>query len=75
MIIRDPNLLRSLFALNGWQQKDVAYKLHMSQNSVVRMLKKYPVQRRTANQIADLVDKPVEELFEVAPKEHAVVVQ
>lgn len=64
MIVKDANLLRSLFVRRGMQQKDVAGALHMSQNSIVRMLKGYPVQRRTANQVAELVDQAVEELFD-----------
>ena len=66
-------MLKSLFVLNGWRQKDVAHRLSMAENSVGRILKPLPVTRRTAAQVSDLVDKPVDELFQDhAPKEVAV---
>jgi transcriptional regulator with XRE-family HTH domain len=73
MIARNPNLLRSLFVLRGWSQKDVAIALGMAENTLGRIMRQRPVSRRTALDVARIVEQPVEELFDAhAPKEKAV---
>lgn len=67
-MVKDANLLRSLFALKGLhKQVDIARALDMSENSVVRLFKGKPIHRGTARRIAKLVNRGVDDLFGDAP--------
>ena len=64
MIIKDPNLLRSLFVQKGCiRQKQIAEALFVSENTVIQWLKRRPMHKGQAARIARYLDQPVEDLF------------
>lgn len=74
MIVKDPNLLRSLLTLKGlYRNVDIAKALRMHENSVARMFRGLPVYTGTAERVSEMAGIPSSELFkEHTPKEVAV---
>lgn len=67
------NVIKSRFALMSiYTQKEIAQRMGYSENAIVAMFKGRPVHRHTAMRIAEILDCPIDELFEVrARKERA----